>query len=81
MYELWLEYEKLGEYATAEDAAADVAAFNTGYLEWDDLESEAVHVPSGIEGWTEAASAEERDTDDLGLYGLSDNPFLVGQEG
>ncbi len=80
MYELWLEYEKLGEYATAEDAAADVAAFNTGYLEWDDLESEAVYVPSGIEGWTDvtAESGEAGEEPERNKYA---SPFLVGEEG
>lgn len=51
-YELWLEDEKIGEYATAEDAAMDVANFNTGYLEWDDMESELHRVPASVTHWT-----------------------------
>lgn len=58
-YELWLEDEKLGEYASAEDAAEDVALFNTGMVEWDELESNALHVPAGISGWTEVRAEDD----------------------
>lgn len=50
-FELWLEDEKLGEYASAEEAAIDVASFNTGHLEWDDLESELHRVPANLSYW------------------------------
>jgi len=81
MYELWLENEKLGEYATARDAAADVAAFNTGNLEWDELESEALRVPAGIEAWTEVTAERNGDLIDLQRRAAPGNPFLANEEG
>ena len=81
MYELWLENEKLGEYASAEEAAADVAAFDTGYVEWDNLESDAVRVPGGIDGWTEASADAREAYGDLEPRDIAGNPFLVGEEG
>lgn len=50
-YALMLEDEKVGEYATAETAAEDVASFNTGYTEWDQLESDAIRVPQALSEW------------------------------
>ncbi len=76
VYELWLEDEKLGEYATAEDAAQDVAAFNTGYVEWDNLESDAIAVPQSIAEWTEVAPNELDDANDLPLRDIAEDPFL-----
>jgi hypothetical protein len=81
MYELWLEYEKLGEYATARDAADDVASFNTGHIEWDNLESEAVQVPAGIEAWTEVGETGVQSAVDLRRHNELSNPYLVGEEG
>ena len=52
LYQLWLGEELLGEYATAELAAEDVANFETNYIEWDKLENELENVPSGIAQWT-----------------------------
>lgn len=51
LYELWIEEENLGSYDSAESAAADVAAFNTGYVEWDRFENEETNVPAGLDGW------------------------------
>ncbi|MHC3994361.1 hypothetical protein ACXWTF_05990 [Thiomicrolovo sp. ZZH C-3] len=81
MYELWLENEKLGEYATAAEAAEDVAAFNTGYPEWDILESEAVRVPAGIEAWSEVMERTLESSVGLQRRGVDDNPYLVNSEG
>jgi hypothetical protein len=79
MYELWLEDEKLGEYATAEEAAADVAGFNTGYVEWDNLESDGVRVPETIGAWTEVFSNACEDAEDLELRDIAESPFLGGE--
>jgi len=51
LYQLWLEEEMLGEYADAAEAAADVAAFNTDYPEWDKLENEIENVPATLGDW------------------------------
>ena len=76
MYELWLGDEKLGEYATAEEAANDVATFNTGYIEWDNLESDTVKAPDSIEGWTEVRPNELEDANDLDIREIAEDPFL-----
>ncbi|WP_295419153.1 hypothetical protein [Sulfurovum sp.] len=41
----------LGEYASAQEAAKDVAEFNTGYVEWDKLENELENVPADLSQW------------------------------
>ena len=56
-YQLWIEEELLGEYASAELAAEDVARFDTDYMEWDKLENELENVPTNLEQW--AAVTEE----------------------
>ena len=50
-YELWFEEEKLGDYESAEAAAADVATFNSGNLEWDDMENELANPPTTLGSW------------------------------
>lgn len=80
-YELWLDDEKIGEYARAGDAAEDVASFNTGYIEWDTLESEGMHVPETIEGWTEVRRDENERDNSLEIRSVVESPFLVGEEG
>jgi len=54
-FRLWLGEELLGEYASAEEAAADVASFDTGYPEWDQLENEIENVPATLDDWTPVA--------------------------
>jgi hypothetical protein len=54
-YQLWIEEEMLGEYASAEEAAADVAAFETDYPEWDKLENEIENAPKSLDDWTKVA--------------------------
>ncbi|MDD3592168.1 MAG: hypothetical protein PHO65_08910 [Sulfurovum sp.] len=56
-FELWIEEEKLGEYESAESAALDVAAFNTGYVEWDRFENELENFPQNLGDWTEVKEA------------------------
>ena len=51
LYQLWIEEELLGEYASAEIAAEDVAAFDTDYEEWDQLKNELNNVPTSIAQW------------------------------
>ncbi len=51
LYELWIEDENLGFYDSPESAAADVAAFNTGYIEWDRFENEEANVPADLGKW------------------------------
>lgn len=51
LYELWMEDEFLGSYESAEFAAADVAAFNTGYNEWDRFKNEFQNIPFDISQW------------------------------
>jgi len=80
MYELWLEDDKIGEYATAREAAEDVAAFNTGWLEWDELESNGIHVPGFIEGWKEI-TAEKDEEDFAALSDLAETPIIDEMEG
>jgi len=52
LYQLWIEEELLGEYASAELAAEDVAGFETNYVEWDKLENELENVPANLSQWT-----------------------------
>lgn len=51
-YQLWINEELLGEYESAELAAADVANFDTDYVEWDKLENELENVPTDLSQWT-----------------------------
>ncbi|MBD3790066.1 MAG: hypothetical protein IE885_06860 [Campylobacterales bacterium] len=51
-YELWIEDEMLDTYESAELAAADVAAFNTGYSEWDRFQNELENYPSDLSEWS-----------------------------
>lgn len=51
-YRLWLGEEMLGEYENPELAAADVAGFDTGYPQWDQLENDVENVPNTLEAWT-----------------------------
>ena len=50
-YELWLEEELLGDYASAELAAQDVANFNTDYPEWDRFKNELEKFPATLGEW------------------------------
>lgn len=59
-YELWVEEEKLGEYESAESAAADVATFNTDYIEWDRFENELESFPKNLGDWQEVKEASPR---------------------
>lgn len=52
LYQLWIKEELLGEYASAELAAEDVAGFDTNYIEWDKLENELENVPTNLAQWT-----------------------------
>lgn len=52
LYQLLIEEELLGEYASAEMAAEDVAGFDTDYVEWDKLENELKNVPISLAQWT-----------------------------
>jgi len=52
LYQLWIGEELLGEYATAELAAEDVAGFETNYIEWDKLENELENVPNSLSEWS-----------------------------
>ena len=58
VFELLLEDEKLGEYESPQSAAADVATFNTDYVEWDELENKIERYPKTLEEWTKVE--EER---------------------
>lgn len=80
VYELWLEDEKIGEYATAQDAAADVAAFNTGYVEWDNLESDGIEVPATLSEWTEVTPSENDDYADPAQREVIESPFITDKE-
>ncbi|WP_038000065.1 hypothetical protein [Sulfurovum sp. AR] len=51
-YELWIGEELLGEYQTAEQAAEDVATFNTDYVEWDRFRNELENFPTSLPEWT-----------------------------
>ena len=50
-YELWIEYELIGSYESAEFAAEDVSSFNTGYNEWDKFHNELENFPSCLSEW------------------------------
>ncbi len=52
LYQLWIKEELLGKYVSAELAAADVAAFDTDYVEWDKLENKLENVPTNLAQWT-----------------------------
>lgn len=52
LYELWIEDEQIGTYESPEMAAADVADFNTGYVEWDRFENEERNVPAHLGEWS-----------------------------
>lgn len=52
LYQLWIEEELLGEYASAEIAAEDVAAFDTDYEKWDQLKNELHNIPTSLTQWT-----------------------------
>ena len=54
LYQLWIGEEMLGEYESAEKAAADVAQFNTDYVEWDELENQVENIPATLDDWTSA---------------------------
>ena len=54
-YQLWIEEEMLGEYGSPEEAADDVASFNTDYPEWDKMENEWENVPHTLADWTPVA--------------------------
>ena len=60
LYQLWIEEEMLGEYASAEEAAADVAAFETDYPEWDKLENEVENVPAALSEWARVTEETPR---------------------
>ena len=51
-YQLFINEEMLGEYESAELAAEDIAAFNTDFVEWDNLENELENVPATLSQWT-----------------------------
>jgi len=51
-YQLWLNEELLGEYANAELAADDVAAFDTDHEAWDQLKNELSDIPMDISHWS-----------------------------
>ena len=78
-YELWIEDEKLGEYLSAQDAAEDVAAFNTGFAEWDNQSGDGMRVPESIEGWTKVESVACEDAENLDLRDIAESPFLNGE--
>lgn len=52
LFQLWIEEELLGEYANAEFASTDVATFDTGYEEWDQLKNELDNIPTSLSQWT-----------------------------
>ena len=60
-YELWIEYELIGSYESAESAAEDVSSFNTGYNEWDKFHNELHDFPSIISGWAQVKEASPLD--------------------
>jgi len=60
-YQLWLDEEMLGEYASAEEAAADVAGFNTDYPEWDKLKNELQNVPLTLDDWARVGEETPRE--------------------
>lgn len=78
-YDLFLEDEKLGEYADAEEAAADVAAFNTGHPEWDQLESDALDIPQSLSQWREVVP-DENEEELSGANRVSDSFMFSDRE-
>jgi hypothetical protein len=52
LFQLWMREELLGEYASAELAAEDVAAFDTDYAAWDQLKNELDDIPSDLSEWS-----------------------------
>lgn len=60
LYQLWIEEELLGEYESAELAAADVAGFDTDYVEWDKLKNELENFPTNLAQWTAVAEEAPR---------------------
>jgi len=50
-FELWIEEEMLGSYESAEQAAKDVANFNTDYPEWDRFKNELENFPTALSQW------------------------------
>jgi len=60
LYQLWIEEDLIGEYESPEVAAADVAGFETDYLEWDKLENELENVPANLAQWTVVAEEAPR---------------------
>jgi hypothetical protein len=59
-YELWINEELLGKYQTADQAAEDVAAFNTDYVEWDRFKNELENVPKSLTEWTAVSEETPR---------------------
>ncbi len=59
-YELWLEEELLGDYASAELAAQDVANFNTDYPEWDRFKNELEKFPATLREWSSVTEETPR---------------------
>ena len=60
LYQLRIGEELLGEYATPELAAEDVAGFETNYIEWDKLENELENVPSSLAQWASVTEETPR---------------------
>ncbi|RRS30191.1 MAG: hypothetical protein P794_08220 [Epsilonproteobacteria bacterium (ex Lamellibrachia satsuma)] len=60
-YQLWIREELLGEYASPEQAATDVAEFNTNYVEWDKLENKVENVPADLSEWTAVSEEAPRE--------------------
>ncbi len=52
-YELWIKEELLGSYDSAENAAEDVANFNTDYIEWDRFRNKLETFPTSLNEWAE----------------------------
>lgn len=59
-YELWLGEELLGDYASAEFAAQDVANFNTDYPEWDRFKNELENFPATLREWSSVTEETPR---------------------
>jgi len=60
LFQLWMREELLGEYASAELAAEDVAAFDTDYAAWDQLKNELDDIPTDLSEWTSRAEETPR---------------------
>ncbi|TET86947.1 MAG: hypothetical protein E3J96_06435 [Sulfurovum sp.] len=61
LYQLWIEEELLGKYGSAELAAADVAGFDTDYVEWDQLENELENIPANLAQWATVTEEAPRE--------------------